>query len=91
MKVFGVLILLLFFVVGCAPMKSLEQLENDAMLTGDWSAVEKRERMIARKAERQGVKHQCPVGYISFCQTFAGRDQCGCVTRQGMRDLFAGR
>ncbi len=89
MKGFGLLILL--FLVGCAHTKSLEQLENEAMLTGDWSEVEKRERLIARKAERQGISHKCPVGYISFCQTYTGHEQCGCVTRQGMRDVFAGR
>ena len=89
MKVIGLLSLL--FLVGCAPMKSMEQLEADAMVTGDWSAVEERERAIARKAERQGVKLNCPTGYVSFCQTYAGLDRCGCVSRRGMQDMFAGR
>ena len=89
MKISGLILLL--FLVGCAPMKSMEQLENEAMMTGDWSAVEDRERAIARKAERQGVKLNCPSGYISFCQNYAGIDRCGCVSRRGMRDMFAGR
>ncbi len=89
MKGLGLLILL--FLVGCAQTKSLEQLENEAMLTGDWSEVEKRERLIARKEERQGITYKCPVGHISYCQRFAGHDKCGCVTRQTMREAFAGR
>ena len=88
MKVFGLLILL--FVVGCAPMKSLEQLEADAMMTGDWSAVEERERAIARKTERQSTRLTCPSGYITFCQNY-GQERCGCVSRRSMQDVFAGR
>ena len=89
MKIFGLLILL--FVVGCAPMKSLEQLEREAMMTGDWSAVEQREKAVARKAERQGIKMNCPVGYIAYCQGYAGRDECSCVSRRGMEDIIAWR
>ena len=69
----------------------MEQLENEAMLTGDWSAVEEREKAIARKAERDGVKLNCPVGYITFCQSYTGQDRCGCVSRRSMQDVFAGR
>ena len=89
MRIFGVLILLV--VVGCAPVKSLEQLEQEAMLTGDWSAVEKREKAVARKAERQGAKLKCPVGYIAFCQAYTVREECSCVSRSGMEEIFAWR
>lgn len=89
MRIIGVLILLV--VVGCAPVKSLEQLEQEAMLTGDWTAVENRERALARKAEREGAKLKCPVGYVAFCQAFTARDECSCVSRSGMEDIFAWR
>lgn len=89
MKIFGVLILLI--IVGCAPVKSLEQLEQEAMLTGDWSAVEKREKAVARKAERDSIKLKCPVGYIAFCQAYTARDECSCVSRRGMDEIFAWR
>lgn len=87
MKVLGLVALLLL--VGCAPVKSLEQLEAEATRSGDWTEVEKRERILARANENTGVS--CPVGYVSFCQTFAGRERCDCVSRQGMRQVFAGR
>ncbi len=88
MKVLGV-IAVLFCVTGCASVKSMEQLEYEASISGDWSEVEKRERIIARREEREGLS--CPNGYISFCDSKAGAQNCGCVTRQGMRDIFAGR
>jgi hypothetical protein len=37
-------------------MKSMEQLEQEALLSGDWSAVERRERLIARQAKSATVK-----------------------------------
>ena len=89
MKIFGLTMLL--FLVGCAPIKSMQQLENEAMLTGDWTAVENRERAMARKAEREGVKLKCPIGYVAFCQAFTARDECSCVSRSGMEDIFAWR
>ena len=88
MKVLGVLAVL-FVLTGCSSVKSLEQLEHEASISGDWSQVEKRERILARRAERDGLN--CPVGYISFCEKLGGDQKCGCVSRQGMRDIFAGR
>ncbi len=88
MKTIGVLAVLLF-VTGCASTKSMDQLELEASISGDWSEVEKRERILARRKEREGPN--CPNGYISFCEQVGGAKNCGCVTRQGMRDIFAGR
>ncbi len=88
MRILGLTALLL--ITACAPVKSLEQLEAEATVTGDWSAVELRERVLARKAERGGGG-QCPSSYVSFCQKFAGRERCECVSKQSMRQVFAGR
>ena len=88
MKVIGVL-LVLFFLAGCGSIKSMEQLELEASISGDWTEVEKRERILARRKEREGPS--CPSGYIAFCEQNGSMKQCGCVTRQGMRDIFAGR
>ena len=88
MKVLGVLAVLLLL-TGCASVKSLEQLEYEASVSGDWSEVERRERVLARRAEKDGLN--CPAGYVSFCDRFGGDQKCGCVSREGMRDIFAGR
>lgn len=88
MKAIAVLAVVLL-VVGCAPVKTIEQLELEAAVSGDWSEVEKRERILARRNSQRG--NDCPTGYVSFCKSFAGQEECGCITRQGMRDMFAGR
>ena len=83
------LVAVLFLVGGCASVKSVEQLELEATLTGDWSAVERRERLLARRDHSAAIS--CPTGYVSFCKTYGFRESCGCVSRQGMREIFAGR
>ena len=66
----------LLFLGGCAEMQTLEELEMLAATTGDWSAVEKRERRTARTAP------SCPSGYISVCQSAGGPKRCGCMTQE---------
>lgn len=68
------------FLTGCGSMQSLEELERQAFLTGDWSAVEQRERIIAKRNARKGV--QCPSGQVSYCETRVGLARCGCIDRE---------
>lgn len=88
MKVLGVLAAMLLL-TGCGSIKSMDELQLEASITGDWSEVEKRERMIARRKEREGPT--CPKGYVTFCEQSGGEKRCGCVSRQGVREVFAGR
>lgn len=37
--------------VGCETRPPLEELEDEAMVTGDWTAVERREEVIKRRLE----------------------------------------
>ena len=71
----GIALLLL----GCAPMPSLEELEAEAEVTGDWSAVEQREAMLARRAARYGPS--CPAGKVSYCEDVVGKRRCTCVAQ----------
>lgn len=41
--------LLLLFLCSCASQPSLEELKEQAVITGDWTQVEERERMIAKR------------------------------------------
>jgi len=75
--------------MGCAPVKSLEELELEAMQSGDWSAVDQRERILARRAAQRGL--QCPSGHISYCESFAGDSRCACVSGEQMRAVLAVR
>ena len=79
----GVLIL-----TGCISAPTLEQLETQAFLTGDWSAVEQRQRIIAKRAARRAI--QCPAGYVAVCQKRLGQlDRCGCVRNEQVRALLS--
>ena len=89
MKILGVLVIG-FALAACAPQQTLEQLENQAMLTGDWSHVEARERKMRRKAARDAEANLvCPPDMTSVCQNSYGDRRCSCVDQNVMRDIFA--
>ena len=77
---------LLVFLGGCASITPLEELERQAMLTGDWSAVERRERIIARREARNGPK--CPPGAVALCVDGPGRNKCSCVGSTAIHTLM---
>lgn len=87
MKIVGAFALLVL--AACAGVPTLEELEDQAMLTGNWAAVEKRERAIARRQPMAGV--QCPAGHILFCEDRFGELACGCMERSGYRIIMTGR
>lgn len=73
--------------VACAPMPTLEELEAEALRTGDWSAVEEREKLIAKREARRPM--QCGSGQISYCHKNVGRLDCQCVSKSAMSNVFA--
>ena len=75
MKISGVLILI--FLVGCAARPTLEELEAQAMATGDWSAVEKRELLLRRSGHRIGSN--CPDDTTLICVDEMGKERCDCL------------
>jgi len=72
----------LILMSGCGTYHTLEELEAQALATGDWSAVEQRERMIARQSVRNGIA--CPGGRIGYCED----THCTCMTSDDMRELL---
>lgn len=85
----GMALMVLLLLGGCGTYTSLEQLEATAMLTGNWSEVEKRERIIQKRKLRAGPK--CPIGMISVCQSGAALNRCACVKSDIVRSLLGGR
>ena len=71
-------------VAGCATGPTLEQLEARAFATGDWTAVEKRERRQQRRNKQPSIS--CPPGSVSFCESFVSVDHCTCLSR---RDAYS--
>jgi hypothetical protein len=74
---------------GCTSGPTLEELEAQAFATGDWTAVEKRERRLQRRNERFGI--QCPEDFVKFCESSAGLDRCACLSRRDAYSLVGQR
>lgn len=73
---------------GCAAYVPLAELERQAMLSGDWSEVERRERALARRTARNGP--DCPIGMISYCEGITSGMRCQCVQGGGsIADILA--
>lgn len=69
----------LMIVVGCAARPTLEQLENEANKTGDWTAVERREDLIKKRLETTAPG--CPVGLSKKCYQEIFGIECYCIQR----------
>ena len=67
----------LALVAGCETVPSLDQLEDEAMVTGDWEAVERREDLIKRRLE--STAPGCPKGEIKKCFEAPSGIQCYCL------------
>jgi len=82
----GLVILTMALLVGCAEVRTLEELELAAMQSGDWSAVERRERAVARRAQRGSTL--CPSGSIPVCDQRPGETRCHCTSQEDLRAIF---
>ena len=71
-------------IAGCASRPSMEELESEAMRTGDWSEVEQRKRMD-RQMGRVDSDSQCPSGESLLCRQKGEREECECVDSQLLR------
>lgn len=84
MKHLFVFALVLF--AGCAADPTMEELEREAMQTGDWSKVEDREQ---RRAQRIGrAQNECPDGFAVLCRSEVGFEDCDCVNREVYENIF---
>lgn len=69
-------LLVLIVLVGCASRPTLDELEVEAARTGDWSAVENRERMNERMRVTQDLK--CPADLMLNCKKNGAHEDCVC-------------
>lgn len=83
LSIFSILLL-----VGCADFKTLEELEFAALQSGDWFAVEQREKNIARRKAQQGIR--CPSGLLPLCEQRGRRARCSCTSRDEIQVLLGG-
>lgn len=85
MRTMGI-VLALCLLGGCGSYHTLEELEQEALLTGDWSKVERRERILANRAAR--ARLTCPGGYIRYCESHGLQDRCTCVDSDVARRML---
>ena len=88
MKILSVLALILM--AGCTVGPTMADLETQAMLTGDWSAVDKREQSFARRNPRRGRVRTCPAKYLSYCEIGLGKKRCSCLNRDSFARMLRG-
>lgn len=69
-------ILIFFLLVGCATPQTLEELETEALATGDWKAVEDRERAI--RIMGSPLVQKCPEGLALLCFKKGMHEVCSC-------------
>lgn len=85
MKILAILISAML-VGACGSYRTIEELEAEATLTGDWSLVERREAQIARKKARKGPS--CGSGEIAYCTVSFGDMRCSCGSATALRRTF---
>ena len=83
-----VLVVSVLLLAGCGTYTPMEELERQALLTGDWSAVEKREKILQRR--RAGGGMVCPSGKIAVCDGISRTERCTCLDSDNVRSILAG-
>ncbi len=73
---------------GCGTTVPMDELKAQALRSGDWTAVEKRERSIAKRESRLGS--DCPSGSTTVCESRIGSVKCQCVDRNSMGRMLSG-
>lgn len=72
-------VLVAVVLAGCTSRPSIAQLEEEAEITGDWSAVEQHGQMDKRMRRVQ-EDTICEKGYILACSKRGERELCGCAS-----------
>ena len=83
-----VVILGLILLEGCGTYHTLEELEDQALVSGNWSEVERRESKIAMRTGRSGVS--CPSGTTFVCQRGGVAERCACVAFDDVQNSLVG-
>jgi len=81
--------LIAFLLLGSGCVLSMEDLVDEALLTGDWSQVEKKEDAEStRMARQQSV--MCAGGYVGYCKATGrlGKKVCSCEKHGDVRDAL---
>lgn len=75
--------LVLALMAGCSSGPTLQELKDEAMITGDWTLVEKREKAIERRRNRSSCSGSCKTlkcgpGQVMRSRSFGGSIEFYC-------------
>ena len=76
----------LITLTGCAAYVPMEELRAQALRSGDWTEVEKRERILAKRESR--AVSGCPAGTMAMCQEKVSGEECHCIDRNSMQKML---
>ncbi len=72
-----VFLIMSFVAASCSSRPTLEELEDEANVTGDWTAVERREELIKERLEKSAPG--CPGPFIKKCFEQQTGIECYCL------------
>jgi hypothetical protein len=67
----------------------MEELVDEALVTGDWSQVEKKEDAASARLARQ-QSFMCAGDYVGYCKAYGrlGKKECTCESNADVRDAL---
>ena len=74
-----VFITLLILFAGCSDQPTLEELEDRALLTGDWTAVDERKRELRARETLMQEREPCPDNATRVCFEIGMDISCKCM------------
>jgi hypothetical protein len=89
MKIVAIAISLLL--VGCASTPETEEMARQALETGDWSEVERIERVADKRRRQVDPVQSCADTHMYFCESLGSLEKCGCVSPAVARAKLSGR
>lgn len=72
-----VFLVIVFFLAACTAQPSFEELEAEAIASGDWTAVDSREEADERRREKAGPI--CEGEQTRICVETGPVEECSCV------------
>ncbi len=84
-KYAGVFAVIVLVLVGCTAQPTLYELETEAMVTGDWTAFDRKNKRHLERAAYADLTAVCDIhDMIVVCETLGiqnGIEDCGCRRR----------
>lgn len=79
---YKIIAVIAFALSGCAAQPSLYELEAEAMVTGDWTQFDRKNKRVLERAAYADLVAVCDLyEMIAVCEIEGARKNCGCQRR----------